>query len=135
MEISQGHFYHMYVAVEAMRFTYFLYLSFHAPEGERENYEETMIVHSSLLVQSKHPDRAVRSWSKTGSSRISWRCFSSKNDKNIIMGQSSQTRRSFCPMVATACNSHSMSLIGRCMFMKKRTLSLRSMHPPLLEMQ
>ena len=71
-----------------------------------------MIVHSSLLVQSKQPDRAVRSCSRRGSSRISLRCFSSKNDKNIIMAQSSQTRRSYCPMVETACNSHSMSLVG-----------------------
>ena len=35
---------------------------------------------------------------------------------------SSQTRRSFYPMVATSCNSHSMSLIGRCM------LDIQSIH-------
>ena len=64
-----------------------------------------MIVHSSL--------QGLRSCSKTGSSRINWRCFSSKNDKHIIMVPSSQTRRSFYPMVATSCNSYSMSLIGR----------------------
>ena len=51
-----------------------------------------MIVHSSLLVPSQHPDRAVRSYSKTESSRMSWRCFSSKNDKKSIMVQSSQKK-------------------------------------------
>ena len=44
----------------------------------------------------------------------------------------------------TVCNSHSMRMIGRCMLdiqpissavMRKPTLSLRSMHPALLEMQ
>ena len=127
-------------------FTYCLILDPHVPEGDREdNYEEPMIVHSSLLVQSKHPDWAVRSCSKTGSSRIGCRYISSQRmTRNIIMVQSSQTRRSYCPMAQTACNSHSISLIGRCMLdiqpipravMRKPTLSLRSMHPALLEMQ
>ena len=54
--------------------------------------------YSSLLVQSKHPYKAVRTCSKTGSSLISCRCLASKNDKNIIMVQSLQTRGSYCPI-------------------------------------
>ena len=103
-----------------------------------------MNVHSSLLVQSKHSDRAVRSCSKMGSSRISWRCFSSRNGKKIMEWSNPRKQDAHCvPWWQTVCNSqfneldskmhvgHPVHLLGS---HGKPTLSLRSMYPALSSM-